>query len=143
MRYEQATAVAELAHRGQLREAEGLPYIVHPIRVAEACGDEETKVAAVLHDVLEDTDMTREQLKEAGASEVVLQALDLLTRRPGEVYMAQFIERIATAPGRAGEIAREVKRADLRDNLAGVANLPEEKRSIERRYRRALARLER
>ena len=69
-----------------------------------------------MHDVLEDTDETRDSLRAAGVSAEVIDAVEVLTKRPeeeGDAYPA-FIERVATS-GNAGALA--VKQADLRDNL--------------------------
>ena len=68
-------------------------------------------MAAVLHDVVEDTSYTLEDLRRKGFSEAVLAAVDCLTRRGDESY-EEFIERVETNP-----IAREVKIADLEDNM--------------------------
>lgn len=68
--------------------------------------------AAILHDILEDTDWTIEDLARRGVDSVVCEVVDLLTRRSGETYM-DSIRRICDAPGVAGETARLVKVADL------------------------------
>jgi len=68
-------------------------------------------MAAVLHDVVEDTGWTLEQLREEGFSDEVLRAVDCLTHRDGESYQ-EFVERVQTNP-----IARQVKIADLEDNM--------------------------
>lgn len=147
--YEEAREIATKAHEGVRRETEDAPYVVHPIRVAESLTDENAKIAAVLHDVIEDdTGWTEEDLRQAGVPEVALEAVVLVSRRKNadgknEIYMAEFIERIATAPGEAGRIARQVKLADIADNLRGIDQLPPEKRDIEKRYLRARKRLER
>ena len=68
--------------------------------------------AAVLHEVLENTDWTIAELARSGVDPVVCEAVDVLTRRSGETYM-DYIRRICGAPGVAGETARQVKVADL------------------------------
>ena len=133
---EDAILLAAGAHRGQLDKA-GEPYILHPLRVMLQLQDEAGKVAAVLHDVVEDTAITLDNLREGGYSEEVLQALEALTRREGESY-ADFIERAAKNP-----LARRVKLADLADNL-NAGRLPQiRKKDRERlaRYRAAWDRL--
>ena len=107
---EDAILLAARAHRGQVDKA-GEPYILHPLRVMLRLKDEADRIAAVLHDVIEDTGITEESLRDQGYSEEVLGALDALTRRQGESY-ADFIERVAGNP-----LARRVKLADLADNL--------------------------
>jgi len=107
---EDAVAIAALAHRGQHDKA-GAPYLLHPLRLLLRMNSEAAMMAAVLHDVIEDTDWTLEQLREAGFPEAVLDAVDGLTRRSSESYDA-FIDRLSQNP-----IARQVKIADLEDNM--------------------------
>ncbi len=107
---ERAIALAAKAHTGQ-RDKAGAPYILHPLRVMLRLDTPEAMQAAVLHDVLEDTPVTVESLRDAGFSEPVIEAVDALTRRPDETYTA-FIDRVKAHP-----IARRIKLADLEDNL--------------------------
>ena len=107
---EDAVSIAAQAHRGQKDKA-GAPYLLHPLRMMLRMDTEAAMMAAVLHDVVEDTDWTLERLREVGFSEEVLEALDCLTHREGESYQ-QFVERVRTNP-----IARQVKIADLEDNM--------------------------
>jgi len=121
---ENAIAIAASAHAGALDKGEA-PYILHPLRVmfavlddaARAFGEDALRtarnalIAAVLHDVVEDTDWTVERLRQEGFADEVLEALDALTRRAGETYEA-FCKRAARHP-----IARVVKRADIQDNM--------------------------
>ncbi len=105
-----AVAIAALAHRDQHDKA-GAPYLLHPLRLLLGMDSETAMMAAVLHDVVEDTGWTLEQLRDAGFPEAVLAAVDCLTRRSLESYDA-FIDRISQNP-----IARQVKIADLEDNM--------------------------
>lgn len=107
---EDAVFIAARAHRGQKDKA-GAPYLLHPLRLMLRMDTEAAMTAAVLHDVVEDTEWTLERLREAGFSEEVLEAVDCLTHREGESYR-QFVERVRTNP-----IARQVKIADLEDNM--------------------------
>lgn len=107
---EDAVAIAALAHKGQPDKA-GNPYLLHPLRMMMQMKSEAAMMVAVLHDVVEDTDWTLDQLRERGFSEEVLTAVDCVTNRSGESY-EKFIERVQTNP-----IAREVKIADLEDNM--------------------------
>jgi (p)ppGpp synthase/HD superfamily hydrolase len=95
-------------------------------------------MAAVLHDVIEDTDVTLADLQIAGYPRPVIDAVDCLTHRDGETY-ARYIERVATDP-----LATIVKVADLRDNLRNNKSLPPRVDVIERiqRYEQALSFLE-
>jgi (p)ppGpp synthase/HD superfamily hydrolase len=107
---EDAVSIAARAHRGQKDKA-GAPYLLHPLRMMLRMETEAAMMAAVLHDVVEDTEWTLDRLREAGFSEEVLEAVDCLTHREGESYQ-QFVERVRT-----NRIARQVKVADLEDNM--------------------------
>lgn len=107
---ETAISIAVQSHQGQLDKS-GQPYILHPLRVMFRCEGDLARTVAVLHDVVEDTPTTLEDLRNAGFSEEVLAALDCVTKRQGESYEA-FVERAAANP-----IARKVKLADLEDNM--------------------------
>lgn len=107
---ERAIALAAQAHAGQIDKA-GAPYILHPLRVMLRLDTPEGMQAAVLHDVLEDTSVTVDALRDAGFSESVIEAVEALTRRPDETYAA-FIDRVKAHP-----VARRIKLADLEDNL--------------------------
>jgi (p)ppGpp synthase/HD superfamily hydrolase len=129
---ERAIIIAAEAHAGQTDKG-GEPYILHPLRVMMRLEGEDARIAAVLHDLVEDTHWTLDDLRTEGFDEVVVAALDGLTRREGEVYL-DFCRRAAM-----NELARQVKLADIDDNLdpARVAALPEENRSLSNRYRKA------
>ena len=107
---EDAISIAAQAHKGQKDKA-GAPYLLHPLRMMMRMNSETAMMAAVLHDVVEDTDWTLGRLHEAGFSVEVIKAVDCLTHREGESY-EQFVERVRTNP-----IARQVKIADLEDNM--------------------------
>jgi (p)ppGpp synthase/HD superfamily hydrolase len=104
-----AIAVARTAHAGQTDKA-GRPYIEHPLRVMRRVDGEHEQMAAVLHDVLEDTPITVHDLRSVCCPEGVIAAIQALTKRPGE-SLAQSMERAAADP-----IAAIVKRADIADN---------------------------
>ena len=107
---EDAVSIAALAHRGQKDKA-GSAYLLHPLRMMLRMKSEAAMMAAVLHDVVEDTDWTLEQLREHGFSDEVLEAIECLTHQEGESY-EEFIERV-----QKNQIARQVKIADLEDNM--------------------------
>ena len=98
-----------IAHRDQMDKS-GMPYVFHPFHVAEQMTDEETIIVALLHDVVEDTSYTIENLREMGFSEIVLDALTLMTHDDGTPYM-DYVAKLRCNP-----IARKVKLADLRHN---------------------------
>ena len=107
---ERAISIALQAHAGQTDKG-GAPYILHPLRLLYRMETEEEMVAAVLHDVIEDTAIDCEQLASEGFTAGVLAALECLTRREAESYDA-YIDRVAS-----NQLARRVKLADLEDNL--------------------------
>ena len=106
---EKALQIAARAHEGQ-KDKEGLPYILHPVRVMMSVEGEETQIVAVLHDVIEDTSVTAEDLRKAGFSEEVVAAVLCVTHRKDEPY-ADYVVRC-----KDNEIARRVKLSDLTDN---------------------------
>ena len=97
------------AHAGQTDKC-GLPYVCHPLHVAESMEDEVTCTAALLHDVVEDTDVTFEDLAEMGFAPEVIRILRLLTHDPAVPYM-DYVRRIKEDPQ-----AVKVKLSDLRHN---------------------------
>jgi (p)ppGpp synthase/HD superfamily hydrolase len=130
---ERAIEIAASAHAGQVDKA-GAPYVLHPLRMMLRMSDNQARMVAVLHDVIEDTPWSLEQLREQGFADSVLTAVDALTRRQGETYEA-FILRAASDP-----IARLVKIADLEDNsdLSRFASPSDKDRSRIEKYQRAL-----
>lgn len=104
----EAMKIAYDAHHGQVDKS-GIPYIFHPIHLAEQTTDEYTTCVALLHDVVEDTDVTLEMLAKTFPKEVV-DAVALMTHDNGTDYL-QYIARIKENP-----IARAVKLADLIHN---------------------------
>lgn len=111
-----AENLASIKHYGQVDKA-GKPYITHPARVAAAVYFPEAKMVAWLHDVLEDTDTTAEDLLELGFSAEVVSAVIALTKKPGEL-------RIDAAHRTAKNcLAVVVKIADVQDNM-DLSRLP-------------------
>ena len=104
-----ALSIARQAHEGQLDKA-GVNYIKHPIYVASQVESEEEKAVALLHDVLEDSPITAEELLIAGLPVEVVTAVKLLTKKPMQDYQA-YLETVKTNP-----LARVVKLADLKHN---------------------------
>jgi len=104
-----ALRIAFDAHKEQTDKT-GLPYIFHPFHLAEQMTDEATTCVALLHDVVEDTDMSFEQLAAEGFTGEMLSALRLLTHDPSVPYM-DYVRGIKENP-----IAKAVKLADLRHN---------------------------
>lgn len=137
---ERAIEIAVRAHAGQLypaRDGERGPYVLHLFRVMLAVEGWEARSAAVLHDVIEDTSVTAAQLLEQGIPPQVVDAVVALTRREQDTYEA-YIEAVAP-----NDLARQVKLADLADNLATNLALPRSLENAARiaRYEGAIARL--
>ena len=131
---ERAIAIAAEAHAGQIDKG-GNPYILHPLRVMLRLEDADARIAAVLHDVVEDSPWTLEQLRAEGFWPAVIDAVESVTKREGEEY-EDFVRRAAQ-----NTIGRIVKRADLEDNLdlSRVKSPGERDRERIEKYRRALA----
>lgn len=107
---ERAIEIAAKAHAGQVDKA-GQPYILHPIRVMLRVSGTDSRIAAILHDVVEDSDITIAHLRGEGFSDIVLAAVECLTKRPGESRI-EAARRTVT-----DNIAREVKLADNAENM--------------------------
>jgi (p)ppGpp synthase/HD superfamily hydrolase len=107
---ERALEIALQAHKGQ-RQKNGSPYVLHPLHLLHQVETDEQKIVAVLHDVVEDSEVTLDDLRAEGFTGSILGALDLLTRRDTDDYDV-YIERI-----HHNELARTVKLADLKHNM--------------------------
>lgn len=132
-----AITIAAQAHQDQFDKA-GEPYVLHPLRMMQAVTGTTEKIVAVLHDVVEDSDWTFEQLSAEGFSADVIAALQCVTKRDGESY-EQFVERAATNP-----VATAVKLADLEDNMMLTRLAKVAARDLERiaKYHKAWIRLQ-
>ena len=134
MTLERAIAIAAEAHAGQ-KDRGGAPYILHPIRLMIQMDNEDAMMAAVLHDVVENSVWTLDDLRKEGFSNEVLNAVDCLTHRDeeGEDYW-DYIQRARSDP-----IAIKVKLADLVDNLnpARLNKVSEKDEKRFDRYRKA------
>ena len=107
---ERAIEIAAKFHSGQVDKA-GQPYVLHPLRLMFAVQTPQERMAAVLHDVVEDTDMTLADLAREGFSQEVVAAVQALTKHNGESRI-DAAHRAAADP-----IARAVKLADVADNM--------------------------
>ncbi len=125
------------AHKHQIDKS-GMPYVFHPFHLAEQMTTEETVITALLHDVVEDTAYTLEDLRNMGFSENVLQAISLLTHDENTEYFS-YIEKIRENP-----IAKTVKLADLRHNsdLSRLDTIDEKALKRCEKYKKAIALLE-
>lgn len=132
-----AIRLAFEAHAGQYDKS-GLPYILHPIHLAEQMTDELSTVCAVLHDVVEDTPWTLEELRQEGFPEEVIQVLRLLTHCPSISYL-EYIRQLSSNP-----TARKVKLADLRHNsdLSRLEIVDQKALNRVEKYRQAIRLLE-
>ena len=107
------------AHKDQ-KDKSGMPYIFHPFHLAEQMKDEAATIVALLHDVVEDSDYTFEDLKREGFGPQILEALELLTHDPKVPYK-DYVAKI-----KGNEIAKAVKLADLAHNSDLSRMAPEE-----------------
>lgn len=111
-----ALRLATAAHKGQVDKA-GIDYIKHPIAVAESLDTEDEQITALLHDTVEDTEVTLEDLKSEGFSDTVLHAVYCLTHKKDE-SRGTYLLRVAENP-----LAVKVKLADLAHN-SDLSRLP-------------------
>ena len=132
----QAMRLAYEAHHGQFDKS-GIPYILHPVHLAEQMDDEISCCVALLHDTVEDTDITLEDLARRFPAEVV-EAVSLLTHREGVPYF-DYVRAIKSNP-----VAVRVKLADLAHNgdqsrCAGSDITPERMAAWREKYAKARA----
>ncbi|QFZ17266.1 HD domain-containing protein [Saccharothrix syringae] len=106
-----AIRIARDAHAGQVDKS-GHPYIGHPLRVMAGVSGDHARMAAVLHDVVEDTSVTADDLLAAGCPAAVVRTVLALSHRDGEAQ-EDYLARV-----RADPVAVEVKRADIADNTS-------------------------
>ena len=107
---ENALAIAAAAHAGQIDKA-GQPYILHPIRVMLSVENGDERIAAILHDVVEDTPVSFDDLESEGFSAAVVDAVRALTKTEGESRIEAALRAVKDP------IARQVKLADVSDNM--------------------------
>ena len=121
---EESIALSSKQHEGQLDKMHE-PYILHPMRVMLMMLTFAERTVAILHDVIEDTDLKLEDLLKMKYTQILVDAIDSVTKRKGESY-DDFVRRAAENP-----IGRKVKKADILDNLSPIRryNFPAEKRN--------------
>ena len=120
-----ALAIAKKAHAGQVDKAD-VDYIQHPLYVASQVKTEQEKAVALLHDVIEDSDITAADLLASGLSNEVVTAVQILTKKKGQSYQ-EYLEKV-----KSNNLARVVKLADLKHNsdlsrLKSVTNTDHER----------------
>lgn len=125
------------AHKEQVDKS-GMPYVFHPFHLAEQMTDETAAITALLHDVVEDTDYTLEDLRAMGFLPEAMDAIALMTHDPAVPYL-DYVARIKTNP-----VARAVKLADLRHNSDLTRLDTVDEKALERveKYRKAIQLLE-
>ena len=128
-----ALSIARKAHEGQLDKA-GVDYIEHPIYVASQVDTEEEKAVALLHDVIEDSPVSAEELLQAGLPETVVTAVQVLTKKKEQDYQT-YLETVKKNP-----LARVVKLADLKHNsdLSRLSSITEKDRERLKKYKKLL-----
>ena len=105
-----AIEIATNAHKDQIDKG-GAPYILHPTAVAAGVETTEQKIVAYLHDVIEDTDITAEDLLAAGFTTDIVEAIKVLTREKGVPYMS-YLQAV-----KKNELAKVVKMSDIKHNM--------------------------
>ncbi len=127
---DRAIQIAVTAHAGQIDKG-GEPYILHPLRVMLRMSNEEERIAAVLHDVVEDSEFTFESLAAEGFSPAIISALEALTKRPGETRIEAAYRAVKNP------LARSVKLADNAENsdLSRIPNPTEKDHERLKQYR--------
>ena len=130
---EKAYEIAKRAHLGQVDKA-GQDYIKHPEKVASFVETDEEKAVAYLHDVIEDTELTLEDLHEYEFSKEVIEAVDIITKKKGEDYQS-YLNSV-----KKNKLARAVKLADLRHDSDLTRSTKVTEKDIERKekYQRAI-----
>ena len=130
---EKAYEIAKRAHLGQVDKA-GEDYIKHPEKVASFVKTDEEKAVAYLHDVIEDTELTLEDLYEYGFSKEVIEAVDIITKKRGEDYQS-YLNSV-----KKNKLARAVKLADLRHNsdLTRLTKVTEKDIERKEKYQKAI-----
>lgn len=107
---DKAIKMATQAHFGQVDKA-GQPYILHCIRVMMSGNTIQEKICGVLHDIIEDTPLSLNDLEKAGFSKEIIETVSCLTKIPNEKYQ-NYLSKVSSNP-----IAVKVKLNDLQDNL--------------------------
>lgn len=114
MNYNEALELATIMHKGQIRENSGEDYIIHPIAVADKFNDADHKIVAVLHDTVEDTKLTLDDLRDLKLRPDLIHVIDLLTHKPDQTYLDYLLCMQDVS------MAREIKIEDLNHNLSSV-----------------------
>ncbi|PAU66561.1 GTP pyrophosphokinase [Pseudomonas sp. PIC25] len=134
---DKALEISCKTHSGQIDKG-GEPYILHPLRLMLKFQDEESRIVAVLHDAIEDGEITTQHLEQAGFSEKIILAIECLTKKTGESY-DDFLSRIID-----NDLARRIKIEDIKDNLDITRLKTIDNKDLDRikKYHNALARLQ-
>ena len=129
---QKALNIASDAHRGQLDKG-GKPYIFHPLYVASHVDGINEKIVALLHDVVEDTDVTLDDLRNEGFSEEIICAINVLTKTDDDYD--NYLKKV-----KSNEMARKVKIEDIKHNMDGtrLKSITEKDKSRIEKYKKAL-----
>lgn len=134
-----AISIAAIAHGEQKRKTSNIPYLFHPLRVMLAASrfGQVYAIVAILHDTIEDTDLSIADLAKEGFSEEVLNAVRVLTKTKGLGYI-EYLNAV-----KANHIALIVKLLDIEDNMSDLETLgtfePEQEHRLRLKYENALA----
>lgn len=135
--YDIALEIAINAHKNQFDKA-GVDYIQHPLYVANLVSTDEEKCAALLHDVVEDSEYTLDDLTVKGIPQAVVTAVLILTKQQGVPY-DDYLKKV-----KQNKIARAVKLADLQHNsdLSRLSNINEKDIKRQEKYKKAIGYLQ-
>jgi (p)ppGpp synthase/HD superfamily hydrolase len=131
---EDAIVLATHAHAGQ-KDKVGMPVILHPIRVMLACMTPKQMMVGILHDVVEDTNITLKDLLKDGYPEDIVNAVDSVSKRDGESW-EEFIGRCSK-----NQLGAEVKFTDISDNMSPARQIGlglEKREELRVKYQKAL-----
>ncbi len=112
MNYDEALKLATEKHEGQFRKISGEEYIIHPIAIADKFDDEPHKIVSILHDTIEDTDLTLQDLRNYGLDEELIFYIDIVTKKDNQSYLDYILQT------KKYKLTREVKIADIKHNLS-------------------------
>lgn len=112
MKYIEALKLATEKHKGQKRKISGNDYITHPLAVADKFNDEDYKIVSILHDTIEDTDLTLDDLRNHDLSEELIFYVDILTKKDYQSYLEYILLT------KKYKITKEIKIEDLKHNLS-------------------------
>lgn len=135
--FEKAVKIAATLHEGQV-DLDGKPYLLHPLAVALMGENEEERIAGVLHDVVEDTPCSFDELERMGVNKVIIDTLEILTHDKSMAY-EQYLQGVINS---GNVTAINDKRNDLLHNISRNDCTTEHKIKIKEKHTKALKLIE-